>query len=67
MRKLLAAMMFCAAVSATSNATPVGHPLPPPLPPPTVAAPEMNSNAALTALMLLIGSVLVLRGRQTRR
>ncbi len=64
MRKLIEAMLVCAAVSVTANAKPVGSPVPPP---PTVKAPEMNSGVALSALTLLFGSVLVLHGRQTRR
>jgi hypothetical protein len=64
MKKLIAATIFCAAVSVTANAkAPIGKPVPPP----TVTAPEMNSGVALSALTLLIGSMLVLRGRQTRR
>ncbi len=67
MRILIAAMMVCAVASVTANAkAPVGKPLPPPSSPPTVAAPEMNSGVALSALTLLVGSVLVMRGRQSR-
>jgi hypothetical protein len=68
MRILIAAMIVCATASVTAHAkAPIGSPLPPPLPPPTVAAPELNSGVAGTALTLLLGSILVLRGRQTRR
>jgi hypothetical protein len=72
MTKVLAALALTAAGVALAGSAQAGWEFPKkPLPVfprrPTLAAPEIDSTSAISALTLLIGSVIVLRGRAAKR